>query len=67
MKQIYLVETRNGRAFRVFVKNKNQKERLFKMVKNQKEDKYEKVILVKDVLNGIHELKEFEAILNSLQ
>ena len=64
--QIYELETKNGRIFRVATENKNQLDRLNRVVAKNKNKTYEVFIRVEAVNNGIHNMKDFEAIADSL-
>ena len=63
--KIYELETKNGRTFRVAVANKNQLNRLMAKVDRSK-GKYQEFTSVKVVTNGIHDIKEFEKIADTL-
>jgi len=65
--QIYELETKNGRIFRVAVENKSQEKRLDKIVAKNKDKSYEVFTRIECVKNGIHNIKDFEALVNSLQ
>ena len=66
MAKIYKLTTRNGREFRVVVTNENQEKRLRNTVAASK-GKYEELTLHEPVLNGIHDIKSFEKLAESLQ
>jgi len=66
MQVVYELETKNGRIFRVAVDNKNQIDRLFKKV-NENKGKYEEFIRIEVITNGIHNIKDFEKLADSLQ
>ena len=65
MVEIYELETRNGRVFRVAVANKNQLNRLMAKVDRSK-GKYQEFINVKVVTKGIHDIKAFEKTADTL-
>lgn len=65
--QIWELETKNGRVFRVAVANKSQEKRLLKVVHNNKSKSYETFIRVEVVKSGVHDINQFEALANSLQ
>ena len=67
MSKIYEIETKNGRVFRVSANNKSQEKRLLKIISDNKNHKtYETFVRVEVVTNGIHSIKQFEAIAANL-
>jgi len=64
--KIYELETKNGRVFRVAIENDNQQKRLSKIISENEKKSYEKFIRIEVVKNGIHNIKEFEALADSL-
>ncbi len=65
--KIYELKTINGRVFRVVITDsKSQRDRLDKIVRDNKSKDYEVFTSVKCVSNGIHNLKDFETIADSL-
>jgi len=64
---IYELETKNGRIFRVAIENRSQKDRLNKVIAKNKSKPYEVFTRIECVKNGIHNIKDFEAIADSLQ
>jgi hypothetical protein len=65
--KIFELSTRNGRVFRVATANKNQEERLKRVVnKNRKKGGYEVFTDVKCITNGIHSISDFETLSESL-
>ena len=66
--EIYELETKNGRTFRVAIANNSQMKRLNKVISDNKNGKsYEKFIRVDCIKNGIHSIKDFEKLSDSLQ
>lgn len=65
--EIYELETVNGRVFRVAIANKSQKKRLLNAVEKNKSKSYEVFKRVDAVNNGIHDIKSFEQIADTLQ
>ena len=65
---IYELKTRNGRAIRVAIENKNQEQRLFKKFNEGKANKNEEeqFISISSILNGIHDINAFEKFADSL-
>jgi len=63
---VYELETKNGRIFRVVVSNKNQKLRLLKKIEENKSKSYEIFIRFESVKNGIHDIKTFERLADTL-
>jgi len=64
--KIFELETKNGRIFRVAIDNKNQEKRFLKKVAENKNKSYEVFKRVECVKNGIHNIKDFEALANTL-
>lgn len=64
--KIYELETKNGRVFRVAVANKSQEKRLLRAVQNNKTKSYEVFIRAEVVVNGIHDIKQFEKLADTL-
>lgn len=65
---IWELETKNGRIFRVAIENKSQLKRIKKVIADNKNKEYEIFIRIDtNALNGIHEIKSFENLANSLQ
>jgi hypothetical protein len=65
--KIYEIETRNGRVFRVATENANQEKRLSEIVnKNKQKSYYEVFTRVEVVKNGIHTIKQFEKLSDTL-
>jgi len=64
--KIYEVKTKNGRTFRVAIENKNQEKRFLKKVKENKKKSYELFTSVECIKNGIHNIKDFEVLANTL-
>ena len=64
--KIYEVETKNGRTFRVVIDNENQKQRFFKKIEENKKKSYEIFSRVECIKNGIHNIKDFEALADTL-
>jgi len=62
----YELETKNGRTFRVAINNDSQEQRLLKKV-NENKGKYEEFVRVEVVMDGIHDIKDFEKLADSLQ
>jgi len=65
--QIYEAETKNGRIFRVAIENQSQKKRFLAAIAKKDKNSYEAFIRVEPVSNGIHNIKDFETLANSLQ
>ena len=64
--QVYEIETKNGRIFRIAVDNRSQEKRLFKVIADNKKKSYEIFNRVECRTNGIHNIKDFEAIAETL-
>lgn len=64
--KIYEVTTKNGRTFRVAIVNKNQEQRFLKKVEENKKKSYEVFTRVECIKNGIHNIKDFEALADTL-
>ncbi len=64
--KIFECETVNGRIFRVALANKTQEKKFFKLINDNKNKEYEKFASVKNVLNGVFDIKQFELNCNSL-
>lgn len=64
--QIYELETKNGRVFRVVVANKSQQARLTKVIHDNKSKSYEVFVRIEVITNGIHDIKQFEKLADSL-
>ncbi|MDY0246736.1 MAG: hypothetical protein RBR26_07425 [Methanosarcina mazei] len=65
--KIYYVETKNGRAFKVAVANNAQEKKFLRIVENNKSKNYETFTRVEVAVNGIHDIKQFEQLADSLQ
>ena len=65
--KVYELETLGGSIFRVAIYNKNQKLRLLKKIEENKSKSYETFIRVEVVKNGIHDIKTFEKLADTLQ
>jgi hypothetical protein len=64
---IFELETKNGRVFRVAIENKSQLNRLRKVIADNKNKSYEVFTRIDDnKLNGIHDIKTFERLADSL-
>lgn len=63
---IYELETNNGRVFRVSIDNDAQLARLNRAIKT-KDGGYEAFKRCEVVLNGIHDIKSFENLVQTLQ
>ena len=63
---IYELETKNGRTFRVAIENDSQLTRLYKKVEENKTKTYEVFTRVECITNGIHNIKDFETLVDSL-
>lgn len=64
--QIYELETKNGSIFRVAIENYSQKNRLLKKVYENKKKSYEVFVRIECVKNGIHNIKDFEVLADTL-
>lgn len=64
--QIFELETKNGRIFRVAIVNKSQKQKLFKAIADNKNKSYEVFVRTEVITNGIHDIKQFEKLADSL-
>ncbi len=64
--EIYELETKNGRIFRVAIANESQRRRIYKKVAENKNKTYEVFVRFESVKNGIHNIKDFEAIADTL-
>lgn len=64
--EIWELETKNGRIFRVITENEHQVDRLRKIIHQNKQKSYEVFIRIEVVTNGIHCIKDFEKLANSL-
>ncbi|MGE4510480.1 MAG: hypothetical protein AB7D43_05200 [Sulfurimonadaceae bacterium] len=64
--QVFKVETKNGRVFKVAIENSSQEKRFLKVINNNKGKSYEHFTSVKRVEHGIQTIKEFEALASSL-
>jgi hypothetical protein len=64
--KIYELETKNGRIFRVGVTNRSQEKRLNKKIAENKKRYYEVFTRIECVKNGIHNIKDFEALVDTL-
>jgi hypothetical protein len=65
--QVYELETKNGRIFRVAITDsKSQENRLIKVIAENKKKNYETFIRVDCIKSGIHNIKDFELLANSL-
>jgi len=56
---LFKVETKDGRTFRVFCANSNQRERFIKLVTDTN-------YATHVITNGIHNIKQFEQIIKTL-
>ena len=64
---IVQLETKYGRLFRVAIENNNQEKRLIDVIRKNKNKSYEKFVNIYwNKFNGIHNIKQFEKIANSL-
>lgn len=63
---IYELETKNGRTFRVAIENKSQKNRLLRKIYENKKKSYEIFIRKQIITNGIHNIKQFEELADTL-
>ena len=63
---IWELETKNGRIFRVAIENDSQTKRLIKKIAENKNKTYEVFTRVETVKNGIHNIKDFEGLADSL-
>ena len=64
---IFECKTNKGRTFKVAIANDHQKGRFIKLIEeNEEKSDGEKFISVKDILNGIHDIKTFEKICNKI-
>lgn len=66
MAKVYELETRNGRSFRVVINNDAQEKRLFKKIEENKAKGYEVFTRVDVIVNGIHDIKAFELLCDTL-
>lgn len=66
MTKIYELETKNGRVFRVAINNKSQENKLMKIIDENKNKTYEVFVSVTVANNGIHSIKDFESLTNTL-
>lgn len=65
--KIYELETKNGRVFRVGVANKSQEVRLLRAANKVNTTKtYEVFTRVEVVVSGIHDIKQFEKLADTL-
>ncbi|MBW6487506.1 hypothetical protein [Sulfurimonas sp.] len=64
--QIYELETKNGRVFSVAVANKSQQARLTKVIHDNKSKSYEVFVRIEVIKSGIHDIKQFEKLADSL-
>ena len=64
---IWELETKNGRIFRVAVVNESQVKRMQKVIRDNKKKGYEVFTRIDtNVCNGIHDIKQFEALAEKL-
>lgn len=63
---IFECKTQNGRIFRVAIANNSQKKRFLKLIQENEKKSYEKFTSIKDVLSGIHDIKQFEMLCSKL-
>ncbi len=63
---IYELETKNGRIFKVGIENNNQLKRLHQVIHENKAKKYEVFTRIDIVVNGIHNIKDFEKSCDAL-
>ncbi len=61
--QVYELETKNGRIFRVAVENKSQTDRMFRKI-NENKGKHEEFIRIEIINNGINNIKSFEKLIS---
>lgn len=66
MAKVYELETKNGRVFRVVISNDAQEKRLLKKVAENKEKSYEVFTRIEVVVSGIHDIKAFELLCDTL-
>lgn len=64
--QVFKVETKNGRVFKVAIENSSQEKRFLKVINDNKGKNYEHFVNVKRIEHGIHNIKEFEALASTL-
>lgn len=64
--QVFKVETKNGRVFKVAIENSSQEKRLLKVINDNKGKDYEHFTNIKRVEHDVHNIKEFEALASTL-
>ena len=68
MSKVFELETKNGRVFRVLVKNDSQEKRLFKIMFDDFERLGdEQLVKIHCEVYGIHDLKQFEDYYTALK
>lgn len=65
--QVWELETKNGRVFRVAIENTSQEKRLKKVIAENSSKTYEKFISQKVITSGIHNIADFERLAGELQ
>jgi len=65
--RIVELETKNGRIFKVYIKDEDQYTRLQQVISDNKTRKYETFKRITTITKGVYPIEEFERLCNTLE